>query len=477
MINFSYDKGKIRLTGDNFTDIREHFSVHDDTARFRLRGRARFYANTRIYSITPTGLFEIGMFYDVLRYIKETYPNEELNIDSKIPPIVKPTLKDARLYNNLTYELRDYQEAACNKAIAFGRGILKMGTGAGKTLTICSLLMSIFLQRKEKFKCLLIVPDLGLVNQTYSDFEEYNALFKFTKWTGKNKPDLTANVIIANLGILQSQFQDNPWLTDVDALVIDECHKVKKSNKISKMVQQIKTVHKFGLTGTLPDNKPDEWNIIGKIGSVIYEKDSFELRVEKHLTPANASIIEINYNDGPRYISGQNNYKIELDYIYSNPFRNNIINQLSVNFKNNILILVNHLAHGDELFDMLNGTEDKQVYFVKGEVEVEERDKIKKIMEKSNNVICIAMSSIFSTGINIKNIHMIMFAAGGKSSIRTIQTIGRGLRLHDNKNKLKIIDLADQLRYGERHIEKRKEIYAQERIPYSTTEINEKSTG
>jgi superfamily II DNA or RNA helicase len=125
---------------------------------------------------------------------------------------------------------------------------------------------------------------------------------------------------------------------------------------------------------------------------------------------------------------------------------------------------------------MLNGAEDKQVYFVKGEVEVEERDKIKKIMEKSNNVICIAMSSIFSTGINIKNIHMIMFAAGGKSSIRTIQTIGRGLRLNDNKRKLKIVDLADQLRYGERHIEKRKEIYAQEKIPYSITEITEKNT-
>ena len=475
MINFKYEKNKIRITGDHFTDIREHFSVNDETARFRLKGRARFYANTRIYSITPTGLFECGMFYDILRHIKEAYPNEEIVIDEALPSIVKPSLPNARVYDNLTFELRDYQLAACENAIKFGRGILKMGTGAGKTLTICSLLTSMYLSR-DKFKCLLIVPDLGLVNQTYSDFTEYNAQFKFTKWTGKIKPDLTANVIIANLGILQSQFLDNPWLTDVDALVVDECHKVKKSNKVSKMVQQIKTVHKFGLTGTLPDNKPDEWNIIGKIGSVIYEKDSFELRVEKHLTPANTSIIEINYNDGPQYISGQNNYKIELDYIYSNSFRNSIIKQLSVNFKNNILILVNHLAHGDQLFDMLNGTADKQVYFVKGEVEVEERDKIKKIMEKENNVICIAMSSIFSTGINIKNIHMIMFAAGGKSSIRTIQTIGRGLRLHDTKRKLKIVDLADQLRYGERHVEKRKEIYAQEKIPYSITEITEKNT-
>tara|TARA_R100000278_G_scaffold111046_1_gene88478 strand:+ start:591 stop:2012 length:1422 start_codon:yes stop_codon:yes gene_type:complete len=473
MIELTFDKNKIRLKGEKFNEIRDHFSIKDETARFRLRGRARFYANPKIYGITPTGLFEEGMFYDIVRYIKETYPNEELNIDPIIPSRVKPTLSDARVYDNLTYKLRDYQEAACEKAITFGRGILKMGTGAGKTLTICSLLMSMYLQRKNNLKCLLIVPDLGLVNQTYKDFVEYNALFKFTKWTGSIKPDLTADVIIANLGILQSQFKDNDWLKDVDVVVVDECHKVKKSNKVSKMIQSIRTVHKFGLTGTLPDHKPDEWNLVGKIGSVIYEKDSFSLRTEKHLTIAKASIVELKYKTKPKYISGQDNYRNELDFIYNNPFRNKVINQLTVNFKNNILILVNHIAHGDALLNELQN-DNKQVYFVKGEVEVEERDRIKKVMEDNSNVICVAMSSIFSTGINIKNIHMIVFAAGGKSSIRTIQSIGRGLRLHDSKDKLSIIDLADQLKYGERHVEKRKEIYTQEKIPYSTSFLQEK---
>ena len=124
MIEFTFDKGKIRVKGDNFTDIRDHFSIKDETARFRLKGRARFYANPKIYCITPTGLFEIGMFYEVLRYIKEKYPNEELKIDPVIPSIVKPGLKDARVYDSLTYELRDYQEIACTNAINFGRGIL-----------------------------------------------------------------------------------------------------------------------------------------------------------------------------------------------------------------------------------------------------------------------------------------------------------------------------------------------------------------
>ena len=477
MIKFELVNNKIRIAGELVPAIRDFFSETDATARFRLKGRARHFADIRNYCITPTGLFEAGLFFDILRYIKEVYPDEELHIDSNVSDIIKPTLAATDVYDELTLPLRDYQLAACKKAIQFGRGILKMGTGAGKTLTICSLLSSMFKSTGDTFKCLLIVPDLGLVNQTFSDFSEYDAPFKYTKWSGKNKPDFTANVIIANLGILQSQFKDNDWLEKVDALVIDECHKVKKSNKVSKMVQQIRTVHKFGLTGTMPDGKVDEWNIIGKIGSIIYEKDSFQLRTEKHLTPASTTIIESEFLKSPAYKTGADaklNYRLELDFIYENQFRNNMINQICANFNNNILVLVNHLKHGETLYDLMSTLKDKRVYFVQGELEVEERENIKRIMEVESNVVCIAMSSIFSTGVNIKNIHMIVFAAGGKSSIRTIQTIGRGLRLHDSKDNLRIIDIADQLKYGQKHVARRKEIYEQERLPYKIVQVTEK---
>jgi type I site-specific restriction endonuclease len=92
-------------------------------------------------------------------------------------------------------------------------------------------------------------------------------------------------------------------------------------------------------------------------------------------------------------------------------------------------------------------------------------------MESNDNVVCIAISAIFSTGVNIKNLHNIVFAAGGKSFIRTVQSIGRGLRLHANKTRLIIIDLCDLLHYGERHCEKRIEIYKKEKIAYSEKEI------
>ena len=474
MMEFKADKGKIKLITSYLSEIREFFSINDDTARFRFRGRARFVVNPRIYCITPTGLFEPGMFYDILTHVKMEYPGLDIQIDNEVLNLVKPQdFKSISVYNSLKYPLRDYQLSSVENALKFGRGIIKLGTGGGKTLTIASLLMSLY-KDDPKIKILIIVPDLGLVNQTYKDFEDYDVKFKFTRWTGKLKPDLTANCIIANRGILQSQFLDNDWIKDVDCLVIDECHTIKKSNKISKMVNNIKTLNKFGLTGTLPDNKQDEWNIKGKIGKVIYDKDSYELRLENYLTMVNVSIIDLKYNDKPLYIPGTNNFKAELDFIYENEFRNNLIKGLCSKFTNNSLILVNHLKHGEKLLSVLSENQDKQVYFVKGEVEVEERDRIKKIMENNDNIICIAMSSIFSTGINIKNIHMIMFASGGKSFIRTIQSIGRGLRLHDSKDKLTIIDLADNLKYGSRHSTKRKEIYNQEKINFKTTEIVEK---
>ena len=243
-MKFELAKDKIRLITNELDNIREHFSVKDETARFRLRGRARFYSNPRIYCITPTGLFEPGLFFDILSYIKQEYPNVDCQIDQDILPIVKPIYEEERVYDNLKFPLRDYQLDSVKEALKFGRGIIKLGTGGGKTLTIASLLMSLY-SNNPKIKILILVPDLGLVNQTYKDFIEYNVLFKFTRWTGKIKPDLTANCIIANRGILQSKFDDNDWIKYVDALVVDECHTIKKSNKISKMVNEITTFNKF----------------------------------------------------------------------------------------------------------------------------------------------------------------------------------------------------------------------------------------
>jgi len=477
MLTFDYNTSNRKLlikTEDSslFDKIREHFSVENDGARFaRYRGR---FAARRKYAITGTGACELGLYWDIRQYLIKEQIKVDVNITDKLQKVLDVG-RDIELYKKFTLELREYQEEVIKKALKIGRGTCVLGTGAGKTLTTAALIENYFQNcpDKDTFKCMVLVPDLGLVSQTYEEFNDVGTTFKMTKWTGKNKPDLTSNVIICNIGIIQSQFDNNDWLKYIDLLIVDECHKIKATNKVSKIVSKIKTHNKYGFTGTLPENNLDKWSIIGKLGPVIYEKTSYELRLEDYLANVNVKVLNLAYKVPPRYLS-DDKYREELDFIYESPFRNTFLSKLCRKLDNNTLVLVNHIKHGLELQEYLKNSKEKQVYFIRGEVEVEERDKIKKIMEKDSNVICIAMSSIFSTGVNIKNLHNIIFAAGGKSFIRTVQSVGRGLRKHASKNKLIIFDICDKLRYGLRHSEKRKDIYEKEKIKYTQSIILEK---
>lgn len=452
-----------------FDNIREHFSVENTGARFARR-YARF-APRRKYVITPTGTCELGMYWEIRQYLIKKQINESIEVTDKLDKALKVGI-EADLFDDFKFTLREYQEEVIRKAMRLGTGTCVLGTGAGKTFTTAALIENFFRLSKDKdtFKCLMLVPDLGLVTQTYEEFLNCGTTYKLTKWTGKNKPDLTANVIVANIGIIQSRFDENDWLKYIDLLIVDECHKITAGNKISKIVQQVKTPNKYGFTGTLPEDQLNKWSIIGKLGPVIYEKSSFELRLEDYLANVSIKILNIKYSPRPHF-SGQTGYRDELEYIYNNDRRNTIIQTLVSKLPNNTLIMVNHIAHGEIIEEYLNKIEGKKVYFIQGSVDVEERERIKQIMETETNVVVIAISAIFATGVNVKNLHNIIFASGGKSFIRTVQSIGRGLRKHDSKDKLIIFDICDELNYGVAHCDKRKAIYDKEKIRYKEVDI------
>jgi len=478
MISFDYKKatGKtpcklvVKCTDkDLFDQIRENFSVENTAARFARR-YSRF-APRRKYVITPTGNCELGLYWSIRQYLIKN----QIKIDIEVSPTLTKAIKvglDKEMVNDFKFTLRDYQEEVIKKAIKLGTGTCVLGTGAGKTFTTAALIENFFRASgdRDTFKCLMLVPDLGLVTQTYEEFLNSGTTYKLTKWTGQTKPDFTANVIIANIGIIQSRFEDNEWLRHIDLLIVDECHKITAGNKISKIVQQIRTPNKFGFTGTLPEDDLNKWSIIGKLGPVIYEKSSYELRLEDHLANVVIKILNISYSPAPHF-SGPSGYRDELEYIYESDKRNSLLQKLVGKLNNNTLILVNHIAHGETLEEYFSKLTNKKVYFIRGSVDVEEREKIKKIMERETNVVCVAISAIFSTGVNVKNIHNIIFAAGGKSFIRTVQSIGRGLRKHDAKDKLVIFDICDQLKHGQAHCDKRKTIYDKEKIKYTDVQL------
>lgn len=455
--------------GELFKQVREHFSCPYEGHSF-MKKKNKFIPS-RKYFITPTGQCDMGMFWEINKYLHECNVIVPTTSVSKELTLYLTRQYNFEYYNNLKANentLRDYQEDAVKIALKTGRGICLMGTGAGKTLTTASLIENFYLNSDSKaaFKCLVVVPDLGLVSQTYNDFLSYGVSFKPTMWTGKHDPDLTSNVFVVNLAILQRRFEEIEWLKHVDLLIVDECHK-GKAEVTGKVISKILTPHKYGFTGTLPDTNGDKWTVLGKLGPVIFEKSSYELRQENFLTNVEVTCVNLCYKPVPRM-----NYRQELDFLYESEFRNNAIKEIATKFPKNILVLINHIRHGEILMEKLRGI-PKKVYFIQGKVEVEEREKIKEIIEKHDDVVCIALSSIFSTGVNIKNLHMIMFAAGGKAFIRTVQSIGRGLRLHPSKNKLYILDLVDNLRYGFEHGEARKSIYQREQIPFKEKNLRE----
>lgn len=465
------------VEGELFDSIREHFSVENQSAKFN---RNNPWIPARKYAITPTGRFEPGMLPLLIKYIQEKHPGAVCQIDDTLAKRLTTPLSVQGIADTLAISLRPYQRDIVDVCIKRGYGTVVLATAGGKTLTTASLITSVY-NSNPQVKCLLIVPDIGLVKQTYSDFQEYKVPFTCSMWMGKHELNLGTNVIVANLGILQSANSNTDWIEDVDLLIIDEVHKLRKDNKFNKIIDKVKTKHRFGLTGTLPENLLDKWNIIGKIGPVIYEKHAESLQTEKYVAPAKAIILQLKYKVGPRILlkeeiklPGQK-YKHEIDWLIQNEFRNGVIGTLCNKLDNNVLVMVDYITHGETLFATLQKyCPNKKVFFIRGDVEVEDRRKVIEMMEVQQDVVCVAISKIFSTGINIKQLNYIVFAAGGKAKVRVIQSIGRGRRLHENKTELMIFDLADQLKYGSIHAARRQKLYHVEKIPFAFKDVHEK---
>lgn len=452
--------------------VRTHFSVKNSGKAFAPAATRQFISD-RKYVITPSGVFDFGLRDEIVKFLIESQITEIEYTDN-----FKKALEigyDVNSYeNSLEMAPRYFQEDSVKEAIQRGMGTILLATGAGKSFATALLIENyIRLINKKDFKCLVVVPGLSLVDQLQKDFDEYKVSFDYSGWTGSNELQDTS-IVITNLENLGNRFLENPWILKVDMVIGDEAHRYVQSAPKSKdkkkskeytlpytILQKIKTPHKFGFTGTLSDNDYDKWRTIGLFGPVLYEKNSKELRDEKFLCDASVKGIILKHKKPKKMI-----YRNEVDFLIHHQDRNQFICKLSKKLKGNTLILVNNIEHGENLLEILQRYTTHQSFFVQGSMEVDERSKIIKLMESTDGVITVAMSSIFSTGINVKNIHNIIFCAGGKSFIRIVQGIGRGLRLHESKDKLTIIDIHDNMTHSMKHAQERQRIYMEQEISY-----------
>jgi superfamily II DNA or RNA helicase len=480
-VHVDYDKARKKgvLITDFLPNIREYFSVEDKQQAFKKRFAVGYRPQTRMYAITPQGRFEPRLLNEIINYLKSvTGTGRTFNIT--LSDIYKESTAIPELQQNiqrLNIPLRDYQEEAVTECLKRKSGIVLLPTSAGKTLVISTLCKSMQGQFKMPLKTLILVPDIQLVQQTYSDFIEYGIEEStISRWTGSHEPDFTKDIIIANSQILLSKKQDISSLMQIRVLIIDEVHKCKASNSINKVVRNIPAVYKYGFTGTMPVDKIDCWNITGIIGEVIYSKKSIELRERNFISKVSIGVVFIHHKTLPVFTQASMSsptveYEEEINFLQNNVMRNNVISAIVKNVKKNILIMVDRINHGEILYTLLSNIEGRQVYFVQGSVDVSVRDEIRSIMESNDNVVCIAISKIFSTGVNIRNLHYVVFSSIGKAKNKIIQSIGRSLRLHASKSSAYIIDIADNLKYSNKHLQERLELYKEENIVYSVKDV------
>ncbi|MBQ2982753.1 MAG: DEAD/DEAH box helicase family protein [Lachnospiraceae bacterium] len=459
------------------SDVRERlmhaFSVPNKEKRFVSGANARFVPD-RKYFITPTGTFNFGIAFEIIKWLKTYVLDRTVEYDLSDSFKEKFCQDDpGEIHDDLAFQLRDYQRDCVKLALTYKFGTFVLGTGAGKTFTIASIIHNLFINKNIK-RVLIVVPDNGLVTQFYDELVNvYKLNHKIQKFYDKfNKIEDDSEIVIANRPLLLSRFDqyEKIWRTGFDCLIVDEAHSIKRENKVSKCIEKIVSKYRFGFTGTLAEDTEDMIKNIGLLGPVRYEKTSKELRDEGVLSNVIIRKANLVY---PEYY-GELKYRQEVEELYSNEYRNKFLSDLCFKLDKNTLLLVNRLEHGfilKENFDKINFN-NKKIYFIRGEIDTDARDEIKKLMEQEDNILCIAITKIFSTGINIKNLHNIILAAGGKSSVTVVQSIGRGLRLHPTKKELNIFDICDKgFKYSTAHAEKRLKIYEKEKIKVTETNI------
>lgn len=387
-------------------------------------------------------------------------------------------------------EVRDYQKNAYITCIRNRRGLLISPTASGKSLIIY-LLMRQFLMYKGCKKGLIIVPTTSLVEQLFSDFRDYSTAngFDVTEnvhriYQGKSKHTELPVTISTWQSIYE---QPKEYFEQFDFVLGDEAHLFKAQSLTKILTQCINTKYRVGLTGTLDGSKTHKLVLEGLFGTVSKVTTTKELMDNKQVADFSIKCLILKHSDEICELMHKKTYQEEMEYLILDAQRNKFIKNLAVSLKGNTLILYQYVdKHGKILYDLISKTKnigERKVFFVYGNTDTEVREEIRRITESLNDAIIVASYGTFSTGINIKNLHNIIFASPSKSRVRNLQSIGRSLRLGKNKEKATLYDIADDMRYKNnmnftlKHFVERTKIYNEEKFSYKIYKIGLKNGG
>jgi len=443
----------------------------------------------RLYSLQTSQLY-LGL----LNYVKEfcesrdyTYEYEN-NLDTEDEYSVYYAKKFIEQINpharGEPIEVREHQINAFVHAMQKRRALLLSPTASGKSLIIYLLFRQLW--QYQNLKGLVIVPTTSLVEQLFSDFGDYNdgSMEEHIHRIYQGKDKNTDKPL--TISTWQSLYKmPKEYFEQFDYVVGDEAHNFKAQSLTTILTSCINAKYRIGLTGTLDGTKTHKLVLEGLFGSVKKVITTKELIDKDQLSNFEIKCLVLKHTDEECLFIKDKTYAEEIQYLISHEIRNKFIKNLTVSLGKNTLVLYQMVdKHGKILYDMIKDTEkigNRKVFFIHGGVDTTDREDIRKIMEIEQDAIIVASFGTFSTGINIRNLHNIIFAMPTKSSIRTLQSIGRGLRQNDGKEIATLYDISDDLRYKKhmnytlKHMVERIKIYNEEQFPFKIYKIGLKN--
>ena len=440
------------------------------------------------------GAAYLGLHRFIRQYCEEN--NYEVSYEDGIDGETPFSLWEARKFFkslNLTVQgqpvdVRDYQERAFVHGIQRRRAILVSPTASGKSLIIYLLLR--FLQTRLGIdppgKLLVIVPTTSLVEQMYSDFADYSAADP--SWNVEENchrvhsgADRDTDLQIT-ITTWQSIYRMSAkWFQQFHVVVGDEAHQFDSKSLSNIMASLINARYRFATTGTLKGSKVNEMVLEGLFGEVYNVTTTRELMDAGTVADLTIKALVLRYSDEDCQIIKGADYHAERDFISAHVTRRNFVRNLVLSLKGNTLVLFGLVEkQGKPLHEaILERVEPgRKVFYVSGETEAEDRELVRQITEQEENAIIIASYGVFSTGVNIRNLDNLVFAAGTKSKIRTLQSIGRGLRKSDRKSTVTVFDIVDDLSVKSKknfallHFTERLAFYAAEQFRYKIYRID-----
>lgn len=474
-LKFEGDKGDMRSLSDYFT-----FKVPG--AEFSPAYRNKFWdgkirlANLKDFTIYAGLWEEIAKFSRDLNvdvYMegnKYDFPGREQPVEDEFLDGFLDALDPHSKGQSI--EIRDYQREAFKTGVRKQRGLLLSPTASGKSLIIYSLMR--WWREVHDRKILIVVPTISLVGQMIGDFYDYsNGKFDDVAGiTGGSNKNPDARVVVSTWQSIHNQ--PASWFAQFGSLIVDEVHHAQ-SKSIQKIMNKMMICpDRIGLTGTIQDAKTHELVLKGLFGPVTKMITTKELMDRDQISDMKIQMLRFDYNEADKKAVSKLKYQEEIDFLLTHDKRNKVVSRLAATLEGNTLVIFSRLDHGKMIHGLIET--DKQLHYIAGETEKDQREIIRQMAE-NNDVIIVASMGVFSTGVNIKNLHNLIFAHPTKSKIKVLQSIGRVLRKADDGKPATVYDIVDDLKHGMRenfalkHASERFKFYTNEKFDFKINNI------